>query len=440
MTALGSSSLGSPSPGASSPVGTATGRSSLTNALLDIVRVPWMAAILLWRHCPALLAACLLGLGVRQGFVWLGVVVSEHSSTAAILLLPFAGLTMLVALIAMLWLMQPSLPQLGEEATGPGSGGIGATIASLTGLLIPFLAVYASQGLLSEDGRSFVYTAVNEEAQSSFFAMDFGRTSIASGWGLVAFVLVVFALRRAIELFGLEKRWTGFGLLGAYLEALWLMTLGATVASWFQQIAQWITERRIIAGILSAWSDLTQWLGPVGRVLDAAVGLLTGMSEVVVVPVAWLTVGALVYGAELKARETSARRTGSRRLEPARRAVRAASKPITAPVEAAWGSLRKVAVAGIMPMVFFCLVFVVATQVSLVAGNAARWLLGPHDAMLSVAVEPYATLVARVCYFLVAIPLLAAAIERIIVRSGERADADDAAAAESTSAEITEPA
>lgn len=101
---------------------------ALRDALRDVLRVPGMAAVLLWRHGPTLLALCLLGLGLRQGIVWLGVILSAHSSVAAVLLLPFAGLSMLVALITMLWVLEPSLPHQSSSfssalaGSGPSAG------------------------------------------------------------------------------------------------------------------------------------------------------------------------------------------------------------------------------------------------------------------------------------------------------------------------------
>lgn len=417
---------------------------SLPSALTDLLRVPWMGLRLLARHWPTLLALCLLGLGLRQGVVWLGVEVSRWSSTLAVLLIPLAGLAMLAALILMLWTTRPSLPGLGPVAVEPGAHGrVRAGTAAMTGLLIPFLAIYASQGFLAEDGRTFVRTVIAQEARQNELAMDVGRLDLATGWVYVAIIAGAFLARRLIRAFRLEKRSTGIGILAAYLEGLWLLTLGVAVASWFDGLVEWVSTRRVIAGIITGWESLLAGLGPVGAAAGWVSSHLGSLSAVIVVPVAWLSVGALVYGEELAAEkkadeaaavEDSAGASRTARVaaatgRQARRLAREAAAPVVGPVEGALTALRKVAVAGILPMVFFCLVFVVSTQIATVAGNAVRWLIGPRSEQLSAAIEPYAVLAGRLCYFMIAIVLLAAAIDRILTQARERGEARAAAQA-----------
>lgn len=415
---------------------------SLRSAVADLLRVPWMGLRLLGRHWPALLALCLLGLGLRQGVVWLGVEVSRWSSTLAVLLIPLAGLAMLTTLILMLWATRPSLPSLGPTVPEPGARRrVRAGTAAVTGLLIPFLAIYASQGFLAEDGRTFVRTVVSQEARQNELDMDFGRLDLATGWMYIAIIVIAFLARRIIRALHLERRSTAVGILAAYLEGLWLLTLGVAVASWFDSLVAWLTGRRVIAAIIDAWEALLAALGPIGGAIGWVTSQLGSLSAVIVVPVAWLSVGALVYGAELEAEkkataeadaakaaaEAAAAAAASRSARvaaatstQARRLAREAADPVVGPIEGALKALQKVAVAGILPMVFFCLVFVVSTQIATVAGNLVRWLIGPRDEALSMALEPYAILAGRVCYFMIAVVLLAAAIDRILTQARER--------------------
>lgn len=110
---------------------------------------------LLARHWPALLGLFLLGAAGRRAFMWLAVATADVNRTLGILILPLAPICTLLSLVMMLRATAQSLPAFADFATS------GATrqerlrghLVVATEVLVPFLTVYAAQGLLKQDLR-----------------------------------------------------------------------------------------------------------------------------------------------------------------------------------------------------------------------------------------------------------------------------------------------
>lgn len=405
---------------------------TIRSALSDLVAVPVMAAVILWRHWPALIAAALAGLGVRQGIVWLGVIASKHSSLLAVLMLPLAGLAMLVGLILMLWATRPSLPHLDAPAGADAGSRIHGAVRAISRLLIPFIAVYASVGFLAEDGRAFVQTSFAEEAARNPLSVDYSRLNVSGGWGMLVLVAVALVGRALISAYGLAVRWTAFAVLGAYLEGLWLLTLASSAVSLLTPLGVWLRSRRAVDGTIGLWDQLVAALGPWGAVLSAAVAIVSAMLGVVLVPLAWLNMGTLVFGAELSrdvAEADAEQAPAPAAVAPAHlarlrqsvgrhgaRLGRDVLDRVIGPLADVIDALRLMAVGSVLPMALFCLLFTLTAQAATAAAALAHQLIGPHPAPLAMALEPFALLAGRLCYFVLVIALMAAAVERTLAR------------------------
>lgn len=394
----------------------------MREVLLNLVRVPWDALRLLWRHWPTLISVCALGLAVRQGVLWVAVMASDWWSTLGVLILPVAALAMMVALIVMLRVLRVSLPALQPGPDEPPAH------RGIVAVLLPFLAVYASQGLLREDAIGFIRDASQHESMTAYLTADYSRVMIAQGWYLVAVVLVAMVARKLIVGYELSRKSPGWGVFATYLEALWMVTLGAAFTTQINDLTTWVTTRQA----WSWWIDLRDYFyslaGVIGDVVKGTLGaigtVLNSAGSLVVVPVAWLSVGALVYGAQLaeaKKESKDEAAPSSRRdvvVRTVRKRVRAVAEdvvsPVTGPVKSAWAAMRKIAVAGIGPMVLFCLVFALAQQSSVAIAELTRIIVGPQEPKLTLALRPYYELAQRLTYFVVMVVLLAAAINRVV--------------------------
>ncbi|MDO4783886.1 MAG: hypothetical protein Q3997_02200 [Propionibacteriaceae bacterium] len=401
----------------------------MKRTLLDLVRVPWDALRLFGRHWPTLIAVCALGLALRHGFLWAAVLSTNLHPTAGALLLPLAPIAMMVAIVVMLYAVRPSLEGLGvidqqDEVS---------IHRRIIAVLLPFLAVYASQGFLTEDRRSFFYEIVyNEYLVGEPFRPNLERLSVATGWVAIALVIVALVIRKLLIGFELTGKNGLWGSLAVYVEVLWMMLAAGLLTGLVKDLTGWVESRQAWRWWIGLRDTVHSYVGPVGDLLQATAGAIgkvfSSAGSLIVVPVAWLSIGALVYGTKL-AEDAKPRRAlpveeapvgrRERVMREARVRAKAAAmnvvSPVTDPVKTAWTAFRKIAVAGVGPMVMFCLVFVLAQQLTVGVAWAAHWIVGPQQDMLMIALEPYAIAVERLVYLTAMTVLLAAAVNRVVV-------------------------
>ena len=231
-----------------------------------------------------------------------------------------------------------------------------------------------------------------------------------------------------------------------------MVTLASALTSRIEDLTAWVTSRRIIAGVLQWWEGIVAvvraWGGWATAVFDGVVGFLGSLGSLVVVPVAWLAIGAAVYGHTLKAKvlKVETHEEVTKRINKmsarTRKVVAHAVEPVTTPVQNALKAIGKIASAGIVPMVLFCVVFAVAHQVQVLVAELVKSLTGPGSGGRQYALEPYALLAERGAYFVLAMALLAAAVNAVVASQredaepevvSEEAEAPDAPAATSRS-------
>ncbi|GAA4627078.1 hypothetical protein [Cellulomonas oligotrophica] len=412
----------------------------LTGVLVHGLRL-WVA------HWPVLLVVALLGGAGRAAALWLAVEVSEHSTVGAWALLALAPLSAVAAVIAMLVVLRPALPGLARIAAAPGPADPAAgrerrLVDVLASVFVPFLAVYATYGYLAEDRFRFVNTVtVDRELLSNAGILDGTDTFdgerywIGDGWVAAAVVLVALVVRWALG--RLEGRLEGragrrdarvLGFLGAYVEAFWLLVAAAWIGVRTQAAWAWLESRQAVAIVLERWLDLLDALGPVAGpvdlVVDTLAGTLGALDDLVVLPLAWLTVGAVVYGHRLTPPPPPqvAPAAWQRLPAPVRRWTTDAVAPVVGDVRARLsalvGGLRQLAVAGLAPMLVFALAFLLATR----AEEGVRWAMraatGPLDTATYLAFAPHLEVVAHAVGLTVVVALLAAGVDRVLHAQG----------------------
>lgn len=390
-------------------------------------------------HWPQLAVVFLLGWAGRMGFLWLATWMSNWNSTLAVFIVPLAPMSTLLSMVLMMRALTPSLSAFQGllEPVTPVQG-LRNDLTVAAQVLLPFLAVYASAGLLAQDVRVYLVDAFADESiNATWETMDYSRTTYAQGWLLIVMIVGALVIRKIITIRELTKRslaWAGFA---TYLEVLWMVTLANAFASQLAALTEWVNTRRVVAGVLD-WYErgvglARAWGGWATTALDTVTGFIGSLGSLVLVPVAWLAIGAAVYGHQLKSsvlkvespEEIEAKQ---KKLPPIKRVAARAAEPVATPVRSVLRAVAKIASAGIVPMVLFCVSFAVAMQIQTIVAQGMRLLFGPGDWLRNYALEPYAVMAERGVYFMVALTLLAVAVNVVVESQREAAEAEAEAA------------
>ncbi len=395
----------------------------LRAGLRDLGAIFGDAASLFVRHWPQLLALYLAGAAARMGFLWLALALSKSSSLLGVLILPLAPISMLVALILMVRVLGQSLPAFTADTAAQTSRERWLSNLTLAArALIPFLVVYAAQGFLKEDIRLFIYSSTLDETINDPLTANYGR-AVVDSTTLAAIVIAALVARKLIAAGGFAERSLKWGALSGYIETLWMMTLGTAFGAMIAAARSWALSRVVVADMIEARDGIANATGPVSSAVTGFINLvgttLGSMSELVIVPVSWLAIAAMVYGSKLSERDlpTHEAMTARYRLipDPLRRAVAQVAEPVTTPVKDTWAAVTKVADAGIVPMVLLCISLAFMTKfLSLGVVAIARALVGPQDALVQLAIQPYVSLVERGLLLLTTVVLAAAGVNRVL--------------------------
>lgn len=424
---------------------------TVRDALADAVSVVLVGLRLAMGHLPTLLAIFLTGAMVRNGVVWASVELSDSHRTLAGFLLPLAPIATLTAIILM-------LRQVSSGLTWASFGGVdrtrqaGPLLGLLTSALIPFLTVYAAQGYLKEDLRRFANEATYDEifgSAQAFYGQqgDTDRIFFADGVLLVGIVAVALALRFLIGRLALPARHVGWGVVAAYVEVMWLFLLASQFTQYQDRVWAWVMDRWVVDWVAERWEQLVSVVGPFGRPLEAVAAgvgnLLTDANAVLLIPIAWLTVGAVALGQKIETPVQRRRRfAAAERLRRVPSPIRRVGHEATADIRGRFAGLgngvRLLAVGGLLPMLLFCLVFVIARQAGNLVYEVSRLVVGPVARDDALAFFPYLTVASNAVYTVLLVGLLAAAIDRII-RRREATPPTTEGAAPRTSAAATTP-
>jgi hypothetical protein len=416
--------------------------------LSDVTAVVAMAVRLLVRHWPVLVVLFLAGVAARELIMWTAVKASKVNGVLGVAVVVLAPMATLTAFILMLRTIRPSLPWLtgptsrtvhvdgGADRPGPG------LLTVLGSVLIPFLTVYASYGQLKGDVSDYVYRVWFDETWNNPDSFtNPGNVNVAERLPFTFTIVLGSVVAVAVVLRWLLSRWEGtrrrgwLGILGAYVELIWLTLVVIAVSAVTSTTWDWIQSRRVIRWVQDTWDGIVDTLGPIGKPIGGAVsylaGLLGSVDAVFVIPVAWLAVGAVVYGHRIAPPGPPAHELYQRAVErwsAVPKPVSRVSAELGASFRERFGplfhGLRLLWRAGLGPMLLFCLAFGVAQTASYWLWELERLLIGPRDtnAVWRTIGGPLSTMNAAVSTVLLAC-LLGAAIDRVLrVQQGQDAD------------------
>jgi hypothetical protein len=380
---------------------------TFTSAVVETGAVLAMAVRLLWRHWPVLFALYFAGAAARQ-FILIGAVQASKAHAAlgmmVVILRPIATLS---ALVLMLRVTRPSLPWLAAATADPpasdtleGAAPRRSTLLDhIASALVPFLAVYASWGYLTQDVSDYVYEVWADATFNDPRVLDDpsvlsreldDRLPFDMTTGLIVVVVFAVLLRWLLNTWRGGRKWPALGIIGAYVEVAWILVTVAALNQARDPLTGWLRERKVVQWLLDVWNGFVDSLGPFTDVVRSTVEWLvaafTSADSVIVVPLAWLAVGAVVYGHKLAPPAP----TGSELIERASKRWNALPKPVRV-VGANLSSdvrerfmplvhgVRTLARAGLAPMLFFCISFLIAQTATDWMWEMERILIGPRD-------------------------------------------------------------
>jgi hypothetical protein len=380
-------------------------RKTLGGALADTGAVLVTSAKLLWRHWPVLFALYFAGAAVRE-FALIGAVqASKLNDVLGMLILIIGPVATLAALVLMLRAVLPSLPWLAAVTRAPspepaeGRPRPKTLLDYLASAMVPFLAVYASWGYLQADVSNYFYEVFEDAAFNDASLFDNpgtlsknleDRLPFDVTLTLAIVVGVAILLRWLLNWWQGGRRWPALAIIGAYVEVIWILITIVALNSVRDPVTDWLRGRKVVEWLLDVWESFVSSLGPLTNAVRAAgewlVHAISSADAVLVVPLAWLAVGAVVYGHKLvepgpPASELLQRANTWWRGLP--KPVRVVGTNLTTDVRDRFAplvqSLRLMFRAGLAPMLLFCLSFLIAQTAQQWMWELERFLIGPRE-------------------------------------------------------------
>lgn len=393
---------------------------------------------------PALIAWIIVGNLGRYVVIEFAGWVGFHNSMAGLVLMPFAVLSQLVALVAMLLVVRPGMPQLMLVAPVPLSArerGREFVDSLLVGIL-PFFAFYLAWGFLRQDmvtysNRIFEIGQTHLSLEPGVVPND-GSVDLTWFTGVViAIALVIrFALRR------LSSRSSRVvPILAVYVEALWVFLSTLIIGSIALQIKEWVFSRQGVAWFDGADEWIADRAAPIGWLLQSGGWMLGELSGLIVYPLAWLTIAGVVYGQTI---DTPTRRPRlvdriatnlpvsrfNQRLAAApnwvRSRLRELGADVTARVRPVWDAIRLMWHVGPLVIAGFVLMFQGYQWVQAALDMVIPRLFGPHDYAFWELYSPAIFLIAPVVTAPIVIGIIGSTFDTVLARA-RHSDVDPAA-------------
>lgn len=408
-------------------------------AAIEVRQVPRVlvtAGRLLVAHWPMLLTLGLLGAGLREAAVWAAIEVSKLNGTLASVVLLLAPLAYLLPLIAMLHLLRESLPHTAELARRRGPEAVTEQrerrlIDVAVSVLVPFLAIYVSYGLFEDDRDTFTNQTTLEvyfkslgdaysgkgsvhQAEHEYLSR-LGYHSLVTMLGIVA---VAWVVRWALGRFERKTRFAALAIVGVLVENYWTSMIGRQTTHARERTENWVQSRRAAHFVSTRYDDVVTSLGPLAHPVRSATdwlfGLVGSLDAVVIVPMAWLTVGAVVLGHKLGEEKAEEPATEKPKPHPAVGWIREVGADVRERWSAFWHGLKLLASAGLAPMLLFGLAFLVAIRIPALVSTAVRWVVGPVASGTFHAFAPIESSLGLALSMVIVAPLLAAAIDWLL--------------------------
>ena len=263
--------------------------------------------------------------------------------------------------------------------------------------ILPFFAFYAAWGFLREDAAAYSARALEVSAGLNFTAIvdktDPAGDGLAGALTLTpvtfAIVVVAFALRWVLQRYRERlPRW--FGIIAAYLEAVWVYFAALVLSVAIEAVGGWVQTRQGMVWLDDFRATVSAAFAPLAWVWEGIEWFLGEAGGIILLPLAWLTIAGVVYGqavapaplpADTLGGEVGARLRSRYRSLPAR--LRARLGDIWADLVSRFTPIRDAIMlmwrAGPVLIGGFVLLYTVLLAVQGWAEWGLLRLVGPHD-------------------------------------------------------------
>jgi hypothetical protein len=259
-------------------------------------------------------------------------------------------------------------------------------------VLIPFLTVYAIEGTMDADHAQYLNDVAADELFGTAMFTDEGidfmsRLGFWSGWTLVAVVAGAIVLRWLLGLIDKRVHFLGLALLGAAVETFWSIQAAYDLESLGKGLLAEMQDRALVhwsVGTYTAVTETTQGalVAEAGAAVADGLGTVLGSLDVVIVaPLAWLAIGAVVLGRRLMAPPSTEHRWLDQMSMPGwiRKILETVTQELRERFSALVQGLRMIQRGGIGAMLVFCLAYLVVMRAPVAVGWAVRAITGPME-------------------------------------------------------------
>ncbi|HIZ34274.1 MAG TPA: hypothetical protein H9815_00735 [Candidatus Ruania gallistercoris] len=399
---------------------------ALIGSVLRLLRMQWLA----------LLVIAIAGVAAHAYLGQLAIVLGRFGAVPGLLALALVPFSTLLTLIGMLLVLRRRVASrtVGRDL-----------IAALGGVLLPFLVVYQSGrgGGLTEDMRSYMLAGFWDDVNRLGIENLTGTPRIPEATSVVVLGIVAVALtvrviaERLVERDSLwrdqeDPRRMTLQVVAGYCELVWIV-LGAFVVTYLVSgLAGWWRTRAVVHGVDTWWQGVSERLptlaDSVGALVSGIDAVIGAAGTVLVVPLAWLLVGVLIYGIRARDVVTLDGLPGRDRLLMSRVAatvqdprVLRSWQRITEPkgrFGMLVGAIGMISRAGWALISVYCLLYVLISLVPFLVWGVARALLPGMDMTGWRAWEVTIASTAEVLTMVLSAALLAATSDRLLHRFG----------------------
>jgi len=258
------------------------------------------------RHWPAMLSWYLGGIAVHYVIVQVAGIVGAHSATVGFLILPIAILARLISYVAMFLVLRDGLRELNAIAPLPESAADRRRtfLTALLAGILPFLAVYWGQGLLAEDVVAYSARALRERTDIIFQAALTPGQKLSTDDTVLNLPLNVWTIAIIVVAFVARWAWTKWqqripgwvSLIAVYLEVVWVFFSVIVIGDVTDRVKAWVDTRAAMAWLEQVRENVLDAVAPLRWAWDGIGWLLGEAGPILLAPLAWLTVGGVVYG------------------------------------------------------------------------------------------------------------------------------------------------
>jgi hypothetical protein len=393
----------------------------------DVLGVFGTAGRLFWRHWPALVTLSLLAGAVRNGTVWAATELSDVHGQLGQVVLVLAPLGFLLPVVVMLWVCRRSLPALQAVAAtddvAPTEGRQLRLVDVAVSLLVPFLAVYESLGLLDADLLRYRNAAAADNFIRAFGGGEVEDTSsrlaIYSVQVALLIVLGAWVLRWVLGRVERRLHVVGLAFAGAFVELYYTVQLASQVVVLRTRGEPWLRDRVAARWVEDAYDAVVDALGPLGgafgTVADWVQQGVGSVDAVVVVPVGWMAFAAVVLGYRLAAHDDAPAEGGpARPVARGRGLVRSFWTDVKERWSALFDGFRLLLAAGLVPMLVLSLAILLILSLPALVHPAVAAVVGPQAFSTWLAINPYEIAGGFALSLMLTAPLLAASVDYLV--------------------------